>query len=440
MKQDSRARASRASIETLYPLRIPSGTPPGFLFDREVEADESVYLLKVFRLLLAWCRDAEALHRYHGRSRLYTWRSAVEGYALTADLWYPLVTVAEQLQEPASADVHLLSLACLSIADWAISRQATETALLFGETAAAVSAANPRFAWVAGKLFRRHGQPRQAEYWLYRTVHVAAAIKDRRAHALGLNSLGNLYRQRGSFALARSHLIRSLNLAKRYRLTDLEGEVLHDLSLLFTFMGDFRGAEKHAALAFESYGAAHPNLPKLAHDIALIWADQGYFGRALAVYQALLPQFHATDERLRVLAATIRCAGAAGESTTVERHWEETWMLAGNPDAAAVRASTLLDLGRGAAGIGLWGRATEALRWAYRAAAERGEHDCSAAAEACLDLVSRQQALDLRPRRSGERNEGERLADRLVSRLVQLHDRSTGFPGEGQALPGAEDG
>jgi hypothetical protein len=87
MKQDTPPRASRASIETLYPFRISSGTPPGLLFDREVEADEAVYLLKVFRLLLAWCRDAEALNQHHGRSRLYTWRNAVEAYPLTSDLW-----------------------------------------------------------------------------------------------------------------------------------------------------------------------------------------------------------------------------------------------------------------------------------------------------------------------------------------------------------------
>ena len=387
MKQDLHARASRASIETLYPFRISSGTPPGMLFDRELEAVEAVYLLKVFRLLLAWCRDAEALHRWYGRSRLYTWRNAVEAYPLTTDLRYPLVAIAEQLQEPAKADTQLLSLACLAISDWAISRDAPETALLFGETAAVISAANPRFAWVAGKLFRGHTRPREAEYWLYRSIRVAAAIRDRRAHALGLNSLGNLYRQRGSLALAQRHLVRARMLAKRYRLPDLEGEVLHDLALLFTFKGDYREAEKHAALAFERYGPAHPNLPKLSHDTALIWAEQGFFDRALAVYHALLPHFDAADERLRVIAATIRCAGASGESAIVERYWEEAWMLAGRPDSAYVRASTLLDMGRGAAGLGLWQRAEEALHWARRAAVESDEQDCSAAAEASLELV-----------------------------------------------------
>ena len=432
MKQDSHPRASRASIEMLYPFRISPPTSPGSLFDREVQADEAVYLLKVFRLLATWCRDAEMLHRTYGRSRLYTWRNAVEAYPLTPDLWYPLIAITEQLQEPAAADIHLLSLACLSIADWAISRGAPETALLFGETAAVVSAANPRFAWVAGKLFRGQAKPREAEYWLYRAVHVAAAIQDRRAHALGLNSLGNLYRQRGSLALARRHLTRALSFAKRYRLADLEGEVLHDLALLFTFMGDYREAEKHAALAFERYESEHPNLPKLAHDTALIWADQGFFGRALSVYTALLPHFRASDERLRVIAATIWCAGASGESISVERCWEEAWVLAGRPDSAEVRASTLLDMGRGAAALGLWQRAEEALHWACRAAIERGEHGTSAAAEASLDLVRRQQRLDLRPRRPGERQDSERFAARLVSGLARLHDQNV-VSGEGDA-------
>jgi tetratricopeptide (TPR) repeat protein len=405
----------------LYPIRVSSATSPGFVFDREVEADEATYLWKVFRLLLAWCRDAEMLHRFHGQARLYTWRNAVEAYPLVPDLWYPLIDIAEQLQAPAVADIDRLSLACLAVADWAISRGAPETALLFGETAAAVSAANPRFAWVAGKLFRGQARPRQAEYWLYRTVHVAAAIKDRRAHALGLNSLGNLYCQRGSITLAHRHLVQALALAKRHHLPDLEGEVLHDLALFFTSKGDYREAEKHAAWAFERYGPTHPNLPKLSHDTALIWAEQGFFGRALALYNALLPHFHAADERLRVIAATIRCAGASGESATVERYWEEAWALVGTPDSAAVRASTLHDMGRGAAGSGLWLRAEAALHWARHAAVERGEHDCFAAVEASLDLVRRQQALDLRPRRSGERPDSDRFADRLVSGLAHLH-------------------
>jgi tetratricopeptide (TPR) repeat protein len=432
MKQEVGPKLSRASIETLYPFRILSGVPAGFLFDREVAADESVYLQKTFRLLLAWCRDAQILHRCYGHSRLYLWRNAIEAYPLSSDLWYPLIAIAEQLQDPASADLRLVSLACLSVADWAISRNAPETALLFGETAAVISSANPRFAWVAGKLFRSRAMPRQAEYWLYRAVHVAAALKDRRGHALALNSLGNLYRQRGSFGLAKSHLVRALTLAKRHHLPELEGEVLHDLALLFTFTGHYREAEKHAAVAFERYGTAHPNLPKLSHDMALIWADQGYFGRALAVYEALLPHFEADDERLRVLAAAIRCAGAVGESAVVERYWSEAWMIAAKPEAARVRASTLLDLGRGAAGIGQWRYAEDALAWASRAAVENGEHDCAAIAAASLDLVRRQQTLDLTPLRSRERQEGERLADRLVSGLSHVPARTATLPATGK--------
>jgi hypothetical protein len=108
----------------------------------------------------------------------------------------------------------------------------------------------------------------------------------------------------------------------------------------------------------------HPNLPNLSHDIALIWTEQGFFDRALAVYQALIPHFDQPEERLRVLAAAIRCAGATSNKTVLFRYWPEAWMIAERDEAVSARAATLLDMGRGAAGLELWEQAADALTWA----------------------------------------------------------------------------
>ena len=65
-------------------------------------------------------------------------------------------------------------------------------------------------------------------------------------------------------------------------------------------------AERYARGAFESLGATHPRLPRLAGDIARFWLERGYFAPTLRVLESLLP--HLT--RREATAGRPRGAGA----------------------------------------------------------------------------------------------------------------------------------
>lgn len=409
------ARSAPASLPDLYPLRIISTEPAGRVFFRELPATQAVYVFKSFRVAFAWCRRHEAAPAC-GSVQMFAWKREFTAFALEKPLWYPLIALSEQLSRK-HVDPRKVANACLAVGDWAIGQGARRTALLFGEVAASAASANPRYAWIVGRLGRKWDRCREAEYWFLRAIRAAVRIDDRYAQALGLNSLGNLYRHTGNFVLSKSFLERALKRAQRFGLMELEGEILHDLTLLSTFMGAFRDAERYGMLASERYGPQHANLPKLAHDLALIWADQGFFDRATGVYRSLLPHFSAPDERLRVLGALVRCAGSSGRRELFDLYWDEAWQIAHDPVAEPVLASVLVDMGKGAAGVADWKRATEALNWALHRAGASREADMLAAAEAALQAVGTHERLDITPRDPRENSKSDLFADSLRQKL-----------------------
>lgn len=74
---------------------------------------------------------------------------------------------------------------------------------------------------------------------------------------------------------------------------------------------DHPAAEVVASQALQKYGLCHPDLPKLAHDVAHLWCEPGYFERALTVFRSLLPHFTCPGERFRGLVSAARAAGGA---------------------------------------------------------------------------------------------------------------------------------
>jgi tetratricopeptide (TPR) repeat protein len=405
-----------ASLPDLYPLKVARTEPAGRAFARELAPAEAVYVLKAYRVALAWCRRMADPAAGFDVSLAAALGSEVAAFPLPRDLRNALVLLCRQLGRK-HPDPHHIARACLAVADCAVARGARQTALLWSEAAAVSVPLNPRFAWLVGKLHRQWDNCRDAEYWLTRSFRVAVRIDDRYSQALALNSLGNLYQQTGNYKLAKDFLMRALKRARRHRLDELEAEILHDLSLLSTAMERFRDAEQFGALAFAKYGREHPHLPKLAHDLAQIWTSQGFFERALSIYTALLSRFTAPEDRLRVLAAIIRCAGATGNRELFERSWGEAWPIALDLISESVLATTLGDMGRGAGSIAEWTRATEALEWAIRSAETAGESDVLARAEAALDAIRNHERVDGAPRHVRENPTSERLAEDLRQRL-----------------------
>ncbi|HET7231678.1 MAG TPA: tetratricopeptide repeat protein [Longimicrobium sp.] len=414
-RKSSRSPRGPVFLQDLYPLLVPPSEPPGHTFILELGGAEAIYVTQAHRLVLAWCLREVEPDRFDVADIRALLRELADT-SLTRDVRHALVLLAREFLKK-RIDPHRVALACLAVGDCAVARGARKSALLWSEAAACVVPLNPRFAWLAGKLYRKWEHYSEAEYWLERAARVAVRINERYTQALALNSLGNLYRQMGNYARSVELLNRALMRARRHRLDPLEGEILHDLALLSAAMDRFRDAEKYAVLSFARYGNQHPNLPKLACDVAFNWANQGFFDRAYRVYQSLLRQFEAPHERLRVLSAMVRCAGAIRDQDTFDQLWSAAWKLAQEPLGEPVLAAALVDMGKGAVSISAWERATTALEWAVRAAEASGEADMLALADAALSAAHQHLRIDVNLRDVRENSASDRFADSLTQVL-----------------------
>ena len=159
--------------------------------------------------------------------------------------------------------------------------------------------------------------------------------------------------------------------------------------------GQHERAEEMARSALRLYGPDHPKLARLAFDIALLWSEQGRFQVALPVLRALLAVHQGSVERLLVLGALARVAGACGERETFELAWEEAWALATicPPPLRSAIPAVLTEVATGAASLREWQRASEAFRLAVRRAEEAGEYDVIARAQAGLASVEREERI-----------------------------------------------
>lgn len=434
-RESARPYRPPASLPDLYPLKVGRTAPAGGVFARELAPAEAVYVLKAYRVVLAWCRRIADPAAGFDAALPAALSGAVAAFPLPRDLRDALILLCRQLGRK-RPDPHRIALACLAVGDCAVARAARQTALLWSEAAAASVPLNPRFAWLAGKLHRKWDNCRDAEYWLMRSFRAAVRVEDRYSQVLALTSLANLHRTTGNYALAKDLLNRALKRARRHRLSTLEGLILHDLSSLSSATGRLNDAERFGALAFECYERNHPNIPKLACDLAYGWLTQGFFERALGVYQSLLPHFDLPEERLRVLAAMVRCAGAIGVQDIFDHCWKDAWLIAHDPQSASVLASTLVDMGRGATSIAEWDRATAALTWAMSAAIESGEADMLVAAESALESVQQHRRVDQQPRHRRENPQSERLAEDLRRHLNDFCRTDARANAEGAELAG----
>jgi tetratricopeptide (TPR) repeat protein len=409
----------RSPLDFSYPIRVRPPGAEGKAVLREVPEPLAFHTLKALRLVLAWSGGPETDAPLRRKAEMDRWETEVLTAPAEQGLWEPLAVLAGQLKRPGRAQASVIGKSCLAVADWASGAGAEETALLFAEAAALAWPDNARLAWVAGRMFRTHGRYRLAEYWLRRAARVAVWSDDLETQDLALNSLGNLFSQQGSFVDALNYLTRALRVARKHRIKGRQGAVTHDLFAVAVLTGDHARAERLAVGAFELYGPGHPNLSKLAHDVAQLWLRQGRFSLVLPVLRVLLPFFQMPHERLRVLASTVRAAGASGERQVYERAWIEAWSIVHNPTAeiSAVLPAALVDLGLGAASLSDWTHATEALSLALEAAEERGAHEEAANAEMGLEMVRRYERVE-RPRRPSA-GPAAQLAEAFVHSLEE---------------------
>jgi hypothetical protein len=95
------------------------------------------------------------------------------------------------------------------------------------------------------------------------------------------------------------------------------------------------------------------------------------------------------EDRLGVLANTVRAAAGAGERRLFEQTWDEVWERVQRTDGLVNAATVMLELAHGAATLGEHERAERAAERAVQVARERAEAKTLLTAEAVLDQVRR---------------------------------------------------
>lgn len=371
------------------PLTVPGGEVAGAQIVRELPPEVALTVWQVLRTVLLWAAEIPAQRGdLFERSAMEQWeRELLEG-TFDPDARYPLAVMVGELATLEDASPEAMAHACLCVAEWALAHNATRTALAFTEAAALCLPDHPRYAWMAGRMLRTHGYLREAEQWIKRSVRVAGNRGDWEAQTLGLNSLGNVLYEQGNYPHSMRTLREGLRVARKHRLPEREGEILHDLFVVATWSGELERAEQYAREAFAIYKTGHHRLAALAHDVAVLWMMRGHFSRALFVLRELPPYIHAPEERIRVYAVLARAAAACGQERLFAGAWDEVWSFFADPAAEKRAAPDLVELGLGASSLRKWDMAQLALERAIRIASITGEADVRVRAESALQAVS----------------------------------------------------
>ncbi|HEX2081156.1 MAG TPA: tetratricopeptide repeat protein [Longimicrobium sp.] len=383
----------------------------------DLSATDAVLLWRVLRLVLSYARG-EYDRAWFDADRLQCWEEDLLRGGADARFRSPCAVIVGELVDPDRADMEVVARACWCVAEWALDGdRSLTTALAFAEAAALSWPSNARYALAAGRLLRRNGRPREGETWLNRSRRLAAHHADHECVALSTSSLGMLYWEQGSLKQAQRFLARAQRVARRHGLRTLEGEVLHNRLVVAIDRGDLDAAETFAQGAFERYVPNHPKLPALGYDTAYLWLSRGHTGRALRVFQALLPHFSDSCAQVQVLCATCKAAGITGARDVFASCAARVAEIAIQVPPDNSRAAALVDLGVGALALGENDLAERALTEALVLARERGLSETLVRADQALDQLRRGELMVERRASPDPRLPQEELAGRFATAL-----------------------
>jgi tetratricopeptide (TPR) repeat protein len=387
---------------------------------REVPGETGVLLWQAYRNVMFWATAEPA-----DRGTLFSPTAAQRrlGELLAADLPAAivdaLVAIGRMLGAPDTTSGDSIADGCRTVAEWASAQEYSATALAFTQAAALASPRNAALALAVGRLARGRNELPRAETWYRHAIMIARQISDWETYGRAYLALGNMSRQRGNFPAAHRMHIKALRSGKRKGLGPIVGLASHELFVIATETGRSEQAEHYARQAFRAYGAENDMLPALAHDIAYYWMEQGYFARALQVFEALEPLFPDLKGKLLIRANVIRAAGAAGDRDQFRRMWNETIKLTREPEALPVVADSLLEMARGAASLGEWDRAEQVAERAVTVASERSQAAVMVRAESVLGSIrsgrSVEKAIAARAGRTSD--QADALANEMVRSL-----------------------
>jgi hypothetical protein len=388
----------------------PPAIRPGDLLEGndvlgEVESEAAMLLWKGLRALTLWTSTlpSERAELFSAEARQ---RRVAEIVAAEVDreLRTALESLAALLDDSRRGRRELITLACRRVAQWASSRGASRTELAYIEAASLASPADAGLALLAGRLNRALGEGARAEGWYRRAILLGRQTGEWPVYVRGFVYLGSMARRRGNFRLARRFNEKGLRAAKRRHFREGEALALHELFAVSLDCEEANRAQRYAVEAFRAYGARHPNLRFLAHDLSCLWIREGQFARAIPVLQSLTPLFHG-EEKLLGTCNLVRAAGGVGNRQLFEISWGEAERLVTFATPNNSLAAGLLSLARGATGVAEWDRAEEAAERALEVATQTGSGDVIFQAEAALDFARSRRAFECNVQRSLEEEE-----------------------------------
>jgi len=414
-------------------LRYSAAPPPAAL--RELPAGVAEIAFEVLNLLwLFGSLDAQRRESWFRPDEFQSLEEEILASSLDPPFRSALGLIVGELVRP-DDQTAALAQGCAAAAEWAFDANAPETALAFLELSALAHPRSGRLALLAGRALKTHGKIREAEYWLRRSGRLALIGRDWETLVLSQHSLGVLYWNQGGIPRAERHLGRALRYAKKNRLRGEIGAINHELFVVRVTSGKLEGVEEFAHAAFEHYLPDHPRLPHLAYDLSYYWLMRGYGHRVVPLFRELLPCFPEPAQRIQVLSAQARAAGANGDRDSFAEAWAAAQPLLSNPAIQATRAAALIDLGFGACHFALWPEACFCFAEAVKAAEALGQHDLIIRAAACLERAESRDNPDtpVRPRTIAiGQNDAERLAHAFLCVLSEF--RASGDCGNGVAV------
>lgn len=370
------------------PLTRGSESLEGMEILREVGGEVGILLWQAYRNVMFWAAADQG-----ERGRLFSAEAGRRRQAelaearISEELAGPLSAVGEMLAAPDSTSGEAVAQACTGIARWAEEQGHLNTALAYTQSASVAAPRNARLALAVGKLARRRGEAARAETWFRHTIMIARQIGDWESYSRAYIALGNMLIARGNLPAAGRMHIKALRAARRKGLQQIQGMALHDLFVIADEMGRDEQAEEYARQAFRAYGAGHPSLLALAHDIAYFWMQRGYFSQALDVFQRLEPAATESRARLLLTANIARAAAGVGNRELFRKAWTQVYRMMKDPELSSIAANVTLELALGAATLGEWDRAEQAGQEAAEVAKRLGQAKVRFRAESLLESI-----------------------------------------------------
>jgi tetratricopeptide (TPR) repeat protein len=421
----TRAKKTAARVPRRWrtPPPLTRGSEPleGMDLLREIGGETGVLLWQAYRNVMFWGSADEG-----ERSPLFSPKSGEKRRRELAEASVPrglldsLNVIAEMLDAPDEIPGDRVAEACTEIAHWASEERHAVTALSFAQAAALAAPRSAVLSLAVGQLARKRGEAARAESWFRHTIMIGRQVGDWESYSRAYISLGNMLVLRGNFPAAQRMHIKALRAARRKGLHHLQGSALHDLFVIASETGRVQQAEDLARQAYRAYGSSSAKLPLLAMDVAYFWMQQGYFERALEVFQALEPHIWDPRPRVATLANLARAAAGCGQRDTFRKSWTEVTRLLRQPGTEEPAAGCLLELAAGARSLEEWDRAESAAEQALETATARNQSKVRLQAEALLEAIRAGRTVEERQRPREASAKGTSLASDIVKSLERM--------------------